>query len=68
MKDHQDLVAALVKPGADIQDTLTPGKVHLLHMALGIVTEAGELADAIKKHVMYNQPLNFDNTDRKSVV
>ena len=33
----------------------------LLHLALGIAGEAGEIVDAIKKHVIYDQPLNYDN-------
>lgn len=54
-------VARLAKPGADIIATLTPSKAHLLHMAVGISGEAGELLDAIKKHVVYNKPLDEDN-------
>jgi NTP pyrophosphatase (non-canonical NTP hydrolase) len=34
---------------------------RLLHAQLGITTEAGELADAIKKHVIYNQSLDEGN-------
>ncbi len=30
-------------------------------MATGIAGESGELLDAIKKHVIYNQPLDRDN-------
>lgn len=32
-----------------------------LHAALGVCGEAGELADAIKKHVIYGKPLDRDN-------
>lgn len=58
---HGEMVSALVKPGQDIIDTLTPEKANLLHMAVGISGEAGELLDAIKKHVMYNKELDIDN-------
>ena len=34
---------------------------HLLHAVLGIVSEAGELADQLKRHVMYQQPLDRTN-------
>ena len=58
---HAEMVATLVKPGQDIIDSLTPEKANLLHMAVGISGEAGELLDAIKKHVIYNKPLDIDN-------
>ena len=32
-----------------------------LHAALGVCGEAGELADAIKKHVIYEKSLDRDN-------
>lgn len=37
------------------------GKQPLIHAALGITGEAGEFADAIKRHVIYGQQLNEDN-------
>lgn len=58
---HSELVAALAKPGADIQVTLNPEKLDLWHMATGVVGEAGELVDAIKKHVIYNKPIDIEN-------
>lgn len=33
----------------------------LMHAAIGICGEAGELGDAIKKHVVYNKPLDRTN-------
>jgi len=59
--NHSDLVANLAKPGKDIIETLTVDKVELLHMAVGIAGEAGELLDAIKKHVFYNKKIDIDN-------
>lgn len=58
---HPQLVAALVKPGQAIIDSLTPEKAHLWHMASCVPSEAGELFDAIKKHVIYNKPLDREN-------
>jgi len=55
---HPELVVKLVKPGKQIVYETTPYKAHLIHMALGISGEAGELLDVLKKHTMYNQPLD----------
>src|SRR6056297_284662 len=35
--------------------------LDLLHWALGISGEAGEIVDPIKKHVFYNQKLDITN-------
>ncbi len=55
------MVAGLKKPGKDIIDSITPEKADLLHMAVGISGEAGELLDAIKKAVIYNKPIDREN-------
>lgn len=57
----KDMVAALAKDGQQIADEMTAEEAHLLHMAVGIAGEAGELLDAIKKHVIYKQPLDIAN-------
>ena len=59
--DHSQMVTELTKPGQDILDTLTAEKVNLWHMATLIAGEAGELLDAIKKHVVYNKELDLPN-------
>ena len=61
MQEHQDTVRALAKPGGEIAANITAEEAHLLHMAVGVCGEAGELLDAIKKHVIYRQPLDQDN-------
>lgn len=58
---YAEFVAALAKPGQAIQSTLTPEKVDLLHMTIGVSGEAGELMDAVKKHVVYNKALDREN-------
>ena len=58
---YADFVAALVKPGSDIKSELTPHDCHLIHMAIGISGEAGELLDAVKKAVIYRKPLDLQN-------
>lgn len=58
---HPDMVAALIKPGQAIIDSLTASKANLLHMAVGVSGEAGELLDAIKKATIYSKPLDREN-------
>jgi len=59
--DYGSLVNDLTKSPTEILNTLTPEKVDMIHAVLGISGEAGELLDAIKKHVIYGQPLDLDN-------
>ncbi len=58
---YVEFVRGLAKPGHQIQYSLTPQKAHLIHMALLATGEAGELADAIKKHTIYGKKLDIDN-------
>ena len=58
---HGDLVARLKKPGKLIRESLTSDKCDLWHMTTGVCTEAGELLDAIKKHVIYGKSLDLNN-------
>lgn len=58
---HENMVRMKAKPGVDILQSLTPEKCHLWHMATGLSTESGELLDAVKKHVIYNKPLDIEN-------
>jgi NTP pyrophosphatase (non-canonical NTP hydrolase) len=61
MKTHQKLVAALAKSGDIISEEMTGNDAHILHMAVGICGEAGELIDAIKKKVIYRKQLDRGN-------
>lgn len=58
---HEELVADLVKPGQAIIDSLSPLGAHILHMAVGVSGEAGELLDAVKKATVYNKPIDLVN-------
>ena len=60
-KDFAEMVASLSKPGEQIKNELTPKQAHLLHMAVGISGEAGELLDAVKKHAIYQKSLDITN-------
>jgi NTP pyrophosphatase (non-canonical NTP hydrolase) len=46
-KRHAEMVTMLAKPGAAILGTMTPEKAHLLHMAVGISGEVGEVLQAL---------------------
>lgn len=58
---YPEFVAALVKPGAELLASLTPEKADLWHGATGVAGEAGELLDAVKKHVVYGKPADYAN-------
>lgn len=38
-----------------------PSMIRLNHAAIGLVTEAGEFIDALKKHFFYNKPIDKTN-------
>lgn len=47
MTDHADMVRTLAKDGESIRASITSFGAHILHMAVGISGEAGELAEAL---------------------
>jgi len=55
------MIAGLAKPGEDILATLTSAKCHLWHMGSCVPGEAGELFDAVKRHVIYNKEIDRAN-------
>jgi NTP pyrophosphatase (non-canonical NTP hydrolase) len=58
---YGEFVDGFVKEGEEIRAALTPDECHLWHMATGVAGEAGELLDAIKKHVVYRRSLDMQN-------
>lgn len=60
-KQFDDMTLALAKDGQQIINELTPEKADLLHMAVGVSGEAGELLDAVKKAVIYNKEMDLEN-------
>ena len=60
-KQFDEMTLALAKDGQDIINDLTPEKADLLHMAVGVSGEAGELLDAVKKAVIYNKEIDLEN-------
>ena len=61
MKSFQQMAQDLSKSGAEIAAKLTEAEADLWHMATGVAGEAGELLDAIKKHVVYKRELDREN-------
>jgi NTP pyrophosphatase (non-canonical NTP hydrolase) len=59
--NHADMVKVLAKSGDTIAAELTGEDAHLLHMAVGISGEAGELLDAVKKAAVYRKPIDREN-------
>lgn len=58
---YPQFVESLLKDGAEILESLTPEKAALWHLGTLLAGEAGELLDAIKKHVVYNKPIDLVN-------
>jgi NTP pyrophosphatase (non-canonical NTP hydrolase) len=58
---YPEFVHKLVKPGDSILASLSGEDCNLIHMALGVCGEAGELADAIKKATIYRKPVDIKN-------
>lgn len=58
---YTDMVARLQKPGEAIVEDMSPIRAATLHMGVGVVGEAGELIDALKKWVFYGKVLDLDN-------
>lgn len=59
--EYSDMVRALAKPGDIIASEMSGSDAHMLHMAVGVSGEAGELLDAIKKAVIYRKPIDREN-------
>lgn len=59
--NHAEVVRSRRKPPEAIIHDLTAKNADLLHMAVGVAGEAGELLDAIKKAAIYGKPLDRDN-------
>lgn len=59
--EHAIMFRELCKSGDDILLAMSPSKMHLLHMASKLCSEAGELMDAVGKWCFYNKPLDVAN-------
>jgi hypothetical protein len=55
MTTRTELVRALAKPGEDVLLSLDAHKCHMLHMAVGLSGEAGELLEAVTEENMLEE-------------
>lgn len=60
-QEHAAMVKRLTKPGDVLLSAMTAKKMDLIHGAVGVSGEAGELLDAVKKHCVYNKDLDHNN-------
>lgn len=58
---HDDLVKDLVKPPIKLVCEATSAKLNLNHMCLGLAGEVGEVIDVVKRHTIYDQPLDLNH-------
>ena len=58
---YPEIVRNLIKSGEEIINELTPWQADLWHCSTGVAGEGGELLDAVKKHVIYQRPIDRDN-------
>lgn len=58
---YEQMVDRLAKPGDQILRSLNPLDCHLVHMAIGMVGEASEILDTIKKMAIYRKKIDREN-------
>jgi NTP pyrophosphatase (non-canonical NTP hydrolase) len=58
---HSEMVTKLLKSGDKIRGELTGEDCNLIHLAMGVSGEAGELLDAIKKATIYRKAFDYGN-------
>lgn len=63
--DFESLVRSRKKNPIDLLNEYTALKADLDHMLIGLNGEVGEIADCIKKHTKYNQPLDLENLEEE---
>jgi NTP pyrophosphatase (non-canonical NTP hydrolase) len=63
-RDYEAFVATRCKPGEEIANFSARDK-HIAHMIFGIAGEVGELVDAFKKYLIYDQPLDMSNVEEE---
>ena len=60
-ENYAEFVDRLLAPGAEALERISVEQLEQLHCALGVAGESGELADAVKKSIFYNRPIDREN-------
>lgn len=62
-ENYIDLCVGTESPISDalVERISNPENIRLLHGSIGACTEAGEMIDALKKHIYYGKPLDKVN-------
>jgi NTP pyrophosphatase (non-canonical NTP hydrolase) len=61
----EDVLATLSCDYERIRRRLNNDTIDLLHAAIGMATEAGELLDMLKKHIFYGKDLDLVNLEEE---
>ena len=61
IKTYVDLSDRTCKHLGENEHVMDAKDYDLMHATLGIAGESGEIVDAVKKHVIYNKPLDIAN-------
>lgn len=57
----QEYIENVIKTEKPEAKSLSLDESRLLHGAMGISTEAGEILDNMKKHIFYGEPIDYNN-------
>jgi len=60
-KEYVELALRTEADADEIFARMTPRKCRLLHMSMGLDSESGEIADQVKRHVIYGKDLDEVN-------
>lgn len=65
-KDYFEMVKNCeAKNYEEIRERFTDRNIRLLHGSIGLETEAGEIADQLKKHIFYGKDLDTVNLEEE---
>lgn len=68
LKNYDEFIALCKRtesPAQPLNPSFKPDYNRLLHAAIGIATESGELLDALKKNMFYDRALNTTNVQEE---